>query len=241
MILTDQHVAKFWARVRKTQYCWVWTGTVQSRMGHGVMRVSGRGESAHRVSWEIHQGPIPPRMCVCHSCDNPPCVNPDHLFLGTQRDNMADMTAKKRYSTKQGILHPNARFSEGEVWLIRRLFDRGVPQNLIAKMFRTSPGGVNGIARRTSWTHLPEDPSTAELPMYRRRSRQELGSFRGPNNGRAILSEADVHQIRILLAQGIFGAVIARQYGVSPGTISQIKFGRSWSHLISPPPFPSGP
>lgn len=85
---------RFWAKVEKTEGCWEWTGS-KSRKGYGQFN-EGR---AHRVSWEMHNGPIPEGMFVCHHCDNPPCVRPDHLFIGDNAANMRDAFAKGRHTT----------------------------------------------------------------------------------------------------------------------------------------------
>lgn len=93
---------RFFKWVKKTDGgCWLWIGStnkVKPGSGAGQIRIKGRKNPvlAHRISWEIHKGPIPEGMNVCHSCDNPPCVNPDHLFLGSQSDNLKDMFAKGR-------------------------------------------------------------------------------------------------------------------------------------------------
>lgn len=92
-------VELFWTRVTKGESCWEWQGN-RNRLGYGVIRVEpgrlARRVLTHRFSWELHNGPIPSGLFVCHRCDNPPCVNPAHLFLGTMRDNTRDMMAKGR-------------------------------------------------------------------------------------------------------------------------------------------------
>jgi hypothetical protein len=91
---------RFWSKVQKSDGCWLWNG----RNGPPAARmlIAGRFELAHRVSWRLHFGEIPAGKYVCHHCDNPPCVRPDHLFVGTPRDNMRDMIAKGR------AVYPNA-------------------------------------------------------------------------------------------------------------------------------------
>ncbi len=90
---------RFWAKVNKTEGCWLWTGAKQGK--YGALTIPGRREPlrAHRLSWELHNGPIPDGLWVLHHCDNPPCVKPEHLFLGDRRDNMLDAAAKGRICT----------------------------------------------------------------------------------------------------------------------------------------------
>lgn len=101
--------ARFWSRVRITDGCWEWTAN-HLPAGYGLVKAEGRSHLAHRVSWELAHGPIPAGMLVLHRCDNPACVRPDHLWLGTQKQNIADMLTKGRGLTpaqQATIKHPS--------------------------------------------------------------------------------------------------------------------------------------
>ncbi len=138
---TDQEVFDHYTQDRHD--CWEWQGprSVVERGGYGVMK----GRKAHRVSWELHHGPIPEGMHVCHHCDNPPCVNPDHLFLGTDKDNAEDKVSKGRQRNRIVV-------SDEAVAEIRRLRAAGERQKDLAEKFGISRAYVsrlvNGRRRR---------------------------------------------------------------------------------------------
>lgn len=96
----EQETESFWSHVEKTESCWIWRGKTGTSSGYeyGLCNFENVRQLTHRVSWKIHFGEIPDGLFVCHHCDNPPCVRPDHLFLGTNSDNVKDMVVKKRNS-----------------------------------------------------------------------------------------------------------------------------------------------
>ena len=89
---------RFFQKVNKTDSCWLWTGALSSR-GYGSFGVNGKTTAAHRYSYQIHTGQIPKGFVICHTCDTPSCVNPDHLWAGPQSENMKDMFNKNRQGT----------------------------------------------------------------------------------------------------------------------------------------------
>ena len=94
-----RHAALFWSRVQQSPSCWEWTGH-RSEDGYGTLRFNGQMQKAHRVAWQLTNGLIPDRFHVLHRCDNPPCVRPEHLFLGSNHDNVLDRHSKGRTNEK---------------------------------------------------------------------------------------------------------------------------------------------
>lgn len=156
-MITEGQRERFWRHVNKGADCWLWTGALD-RYGYGRANrgVPSLRTGAHRVSWEIVNGEVSAGLFVCHRCDVPACVNPAHLFLGTNAENLADALKKGR---------------------IRR----------------------------------------------------------GEEQGCAVLTEAQVIEIRWRLAVGDDGRALAREFGVAEMTVSSIKSGRTWGWLRQPP------
>ncbi len=145
---------RFWRYVNKTVSCWLWTAATSDK-GYGLIGDGSGIVRAHRLSYESHFGAIPDRMCVLHDCpeeDNPACVNPDHLWLGTQKENMRDMVEKGR--SARGARASGAKLSEHQVREIRKLYEDGFSQYRIAEEYDVSQRNISMIVRRKTWTHI---------------------------------------------------------------------------------------
>lgn len=150
---------RFWANVDKTPAngCWVWTGS-NNGQGYGTigaMEIGRRHIRAHRLSYMWHRGEIPEGMVVCHKCDNPPCVNPEHLFLGTPADNMRDRNIKGRHWAQRGENHCRAILTEE---LVKKLRAEYVPGHgggwRLARKYNLQGPTVMRVIKRETWKHI---------------------------------------------------------------------------------------
>jgi hypothetical protein len=132
--------------------CWEWTKS-KHRQGYGNFMYKMKHCLAHRVAWLLFKGVLKEKDVICHKCDNTSCVNPDHLFLGTQKDNMKDMFLKHRKDHK-GIKHPKHRLTEQEFLEIRKLINEGLTQEVIAQKFKITNSQVGSIKHRRTWKHI---------------------------------------------------------------------------------------
>ncbi len=160
-------IAEFWAKVDKTGECWLWAGG-RDRDGYGKARFHNRGWRAHRIAWELTFGPIPPETPrVLHRCDLPACVNPSHLWLGTDDDNMKDKVRKGRQSkgdthytrttperAVRGTSHGRARLTDSLVREIRQRRALGETATSIGLDLGVSRCTVTTVAARRSWKHV---------------------------------------------------------------------------------------
>lgn len=149
---------EFWSRVEKTDTCWLWTG-FRNAQGYGKLNVAGRKRGAHQVAYELTYGPIPKGLDICHHCDNPPCVRPDHLFAGTVSDNMNDAVAKGRKGGKPNLLiagerHGLAVLTDETVREIRRLFASGMMKKDIATRLNIGRHLVQSVVNGHTWSHV---------------------------------------------------------------------------------------
>lgn len=141
--------------------CWNWTaGIYETGYGHFKMKHSDGKQKktrAHRVSWMIFKGDIPEDMLVLHNCDNKICVNPDHLFIGTQQDNINDMISKGREKLSfPGELSPQSKLTNEDVRNIRNMYKIGIHYKEIMALFNISDAQFYRIKNRHCWSHLPK-------------------------------------------------------------------------------------
>lgn len=159
--------AKLWTLVHYAQTgCWLWTGRRQAD-GYGSLSYGGQSWLAHRLAWTLTYGEIPPELCVCHHCDTPACINPDHLFVGTRQDNNADRDAKGRrgavgfhpethpYATRaRGERQHSAKLTAEHVLEIRAKHQQGMSQRAIARQYGMAKSSIDKVVQRKTWTHI---------------------------------------------------------------------------------------
>jgi biotin operon repressor len=216
---------RFWAKVRKTRTCWIWVGARGSPDPYGFIAKDGVNRLAHRVSWELHRGLVPDGMQVCHKCDVPYCVNPAHLFLGTQADNMRDKMEKGRAargdahgthtqpeSVRRGSEHGMSKLDENQVQRMREEYAKGgISQPELARKYEITQAAVNSIMLGKTWQHAGGPIVTA-------------GRYKA-------LSDDQVREVRRLFTEGWSGPRIARHLGVGRTTVYSVRDGRSYTDV----------
>lgn len=195
---------RFWKKVDKSGGCWLWTASTNKK-GYGQFgREKGGSSLAHRVAYQLLNGPIPKGLYVCHRCDNPPCVRPSHLFLGTQAENDKDKINKGRQG--KGTRFSNAKMTEEGIGDILCLRQQGWTFDALARRFSISPRLVSGIVKGKKWKHVLAP--------------------RSPQNHRDKLTIADQAAIcQAVIENKKSRKETARQYGVSMTTVRYIVMG----------------
>lgn len=145
---------RFWKRVEIVPFhgCYEWLGP-KSPKGYGWFTIPG-AKMAHRASWILHHGKIPCGYHVLHKCDNPGCVRIEHLYLGTNSDNIRDKVLRNRTQRLKGQMNPSVILSKKQVLHIRREYSRGKTQGVLAKKFKISQANISRIVRRETWAHI---------------------------------------------------------------------------------------
>lgn len=155
-MVPDKYQRLFWDKVDKSGDCWEWTAH-RNIKGYGQFGVSGKLALAHRLSYIIHFGEIPSGKIVCHSCDNPSCVNPAHLWIGTHQDNAIDRERKNRGGRKgpEGSKAPHAKLNEAIVAQIKAIIAEGkTTHRSIAKQFGVHFVTISDLATGKTWRHV---------------------------------------------------------------------------------------
>ena len=215
---------RFWSKVDRStdDRCWPWRGGYFRRgngsPSYGAFSIGRRMGRAHRVAYELTFGSIPQGMAVCHACDNPACCNPNHLWLGTNADNVRDRDGKDRAA--RGERAGTAKLTAAQVAAI--LSDPR-EQREIARDYGISKSTVGNIRRGEGWSHIGIVVDCSAI-SYRNRSLRT----RGEGNGAARLNPTQVRQIR---DDPRPQRMIAADYGVSKSLIGNIKRGDNWGHL----------
>jgi hypothetical protein len=199
---------KLWSQVRKDlEGCWVWEGVRSD--GYGVLYDSDtkRQERTHRLSYALAYGPIPVGLYVLHRCDNPPCVRPDHLFLGTHLDNIADMVAKGRVA--RGERNAWAQLTEAAVVYIRTSRDSGVPAAVLAAEIGVSERTIRKVDVGLRWAHV--------------------GPPRQHRVARVLTAEIVAEIRRRHAAGGVTQKALAAEFGVGRGAVQHVIAGDRWA------------
>lgn len=200
-------VARFWSKVCKgnPDECWEWQAA-RGYFGYGVFSIRSRLLPAHRYAYELVHGAIPQGWQVCHVCDNPPCVNPSHLWLGTAKANAQDMARKGR-----DPMHTH-------------------PENVLRgdqHPARQHPECLARGDRHGSYTHPGQLP-TGDAHWARRHPEKVK---RGEANNRAKMTDATVIEMRALHSQGVGTTALAGRFGIHPYTTWAIVTRRTWKHV----------
>lgn len=153
-VLLERAGLIFWKRVQKQEGCWLWTGHL-IKHGYGRFNCYGSQFSAHRISWELHFGVIPDGLFVLHKCDNPSCVRPEHLFVGTQADNVRDMTKKGRAHKASGEDHASVKLTWKKVRSIRERYAAGgISVRQLAREHGLTNGAMWQAIREKTWKEI---------------------------------------------------------------------------------------
>jgi len=202
----------FWKNVKIDDLlgCWLWTGA-KINSGYGTVKIDGKRYLVHRYSWELAKGEIPDEMYICHTCDVKLCVQPDHLFLGNQKDNMSDASAKGRLP--KGEQHYISKLTPAILLECGKLVKQGVTYRELAQKYGASPSAINNALLGRSWKHL---------------------EFKGYTKARkhAKLTEDEVRRIRKIRKTGLSYKKIGNIFGVNHGTIFHIIKRNTWKEVI---------
>lgn len=207
---------RFWDKVDKTTVdaCWPWRGG-RDKDGYGYFRVGGGNRRAHRVAYVVSHGSLEPALDVCHACDNPRCVNPRHLWVGTNQDNSDDMVRKGR--SLCGIANPKVRLSERKVQEVVRLADLGLLQKEIAQRIGCNQRTVSTILTGRQWARVTGRPRI-------------VGRRVGESHPKARLTALLARRIA-QLGRTQSATAIAALLDLPRPTVYSVLSGQTWNHV----------
>lgn len=238
----EADISRFWSYVEiaAPDACWLWSLT-KSTGGYGQISFARKNRKAHRVAYFLHYGVDPESKLVCHRCDNPPCCNPSHLFLGTEKDNTQD--AKRKGRLKAGVgarhgtkTHPEShangersvksKLTDETARLVRDLYASGQRQHEIAAQVGITREGVSQIVRGNNWKHVirPDEPLSLSDPSRHARF--------GDDSPRSKVTSDQVREIRALWAAGgITRQVLGERYGITKHNVYSIVHRITWKDV----------
>jgi len=211
-------INRFFNKVDKQLDCWIWTASTRS--GYGAFKVFGKTQSAHRISWEVHNNrSVPEGKLVCHKCNNKLCVNPEHLYIGTYSDNSKDAVqagVRNSYKYACGEKAGTAKLTQANILKIVKLHEQGLSHKEIAKKFKVGTCTIGNILRGESWKHI---------------NRKVFKHFTKKKTKNPKLSTEDVLIIRQLAKEGISFTQLADKFNVNYSTIRDIVYFKTWKYV----------
>lgn len=219
----DRTIARFWAKVdiRGPDECWDWKAG-RLAAGYGAFHLSyprRRMMQSYKVAFEIAKGDRG-KLWVLHTCDRQPCCNPAHLYLGTPKNNADDCKTRER--RPRVVWFPAAKLQRDDVLEIRRLLDSGASSQTLATRYKVTERAIKDIQTGDTWSWVGTAAESADHWI-------KGENFSNPNpRPVAKITEADVVQIRKMLAEGVLQRDIAKQFGLHDSAVSRISTGKQW-------------
>lgn len=227
---------RFWSKVEKSDNkteCWNWKAATRSKKDrYGIFRIGDKNYIASRVSWKLSNGKFPPKgIIVRHTCDNPLCVNPNHLKTGTTKDNSEDMV--KRDRSLRGQKHHNSKIADTDAIQIIELLNKGLYPEEISKKLNIPRTIVSSVKTGKSWAHLEHLKKREKFSTGM--SRKIKRSIERDSNLIKYSSEEEVIKIINLINEGFSNSEVANQFKCNQKKIRRIRKGETWkelSHLV---------